>query len=136
MTGIVTAAWISLMSWGSDMRATPPANPHQIQFKGKDNNNPQKERERERERIEVSTWKSDKNETASQLPSFLMSAGTLSRAMTAQAPASSAILACSAFTTSMMTPPLKKKKKKERKKKRSRNEKIREQKEVENEKEP
>ena len=35
-----------------------------------------------------------------------MSAGTRSRAMTATAPASSAILACSALTTSMMTPPL------------------------------
>ena len=39
-------------------------------------------------------------------PCALMSAGTLSRAMTATAPASSAILACSALTTSMMTPPL------------------------------
>src|SRR5919112_290653 len=39
-------------------------------------------------------------------PSALMSAGTRSRAMTATAPASSAILACSASTTSMMTPPL------------------------------
>src|ERR1700709_64555 len=35
-----------------------------------------------------------------------MSAGTRSRAITATAPASSAILACSAVTTSMMTPPL------------------------------
>src|SRR6185312_9656689 len=35
-----------------------------------------------------------------------MSAGTRSSAMTATAPASSAIFACSAFTTSMMTPPL------------------------------
>ena len=34
-----------------------------------------------------------------------MSAGTRSRAITATAPASSAILACSAVTTSMMTPP-------------------------------
>ena len=34
-----------------------------------------------------------------------MSAGTRSRAMTATAPASSAILACSALTTSMITPP-------------------------------
>src|SRR5690554_908625 len=34
-----------------------------------------------------------------------MSAGTRSRAMTATAPASSAIFACSAVTTSMMTPP-------------------------------
>lgn len=38
-------------------------------------------------------------------PSLLMSAGTFSKAMTAHAPASSAILACSAFTTSMMIPP-------------------------------
>ena len=38
-------------------------------------------------------------------PSRRMSAGTRSRAITAQAPASSAILACSAVTTSMMTPP-------------------------------
>ena len=39
-------------------------------------------------------------------PSFRMSAGTRSRAMTATAPASSAIFACSAVTTSMITPPL------------------------------
>src|SRR5256885_1116587 len=39
-------------------------------------------------------------------PSRRMSAGTRSRAITATAPASSAILACSAVTTSMMTPPL------------------------------
>src|SRR3954447_26714880 len=39
-------------------------------------------------------------------PSRRMSAGTRSRAMTAEAPASSAILACSASTTSMITPPL------------------------------
>src|SRR4051812_20857754 len=39
-------------------------------------------------------------------PCTRMSAGTRSRAMTATAPASSAILACSAVTTSMMTPPL------------------------------
>src|SRR6185295_5499109 len=39
-------------------------------------------------------------------PSRRMSAGTRSRAMTATAPASSAILACSALVTSMMTPPL------------------------------
>ena len=38
-------------------------------------------------------------------PSRRMSAGTRSSAMTATAPASSAILACSAVTTSMMTPP-------------------------------
>src|ERR671937_1401150 len=39
-------------------------------------------------------------------PSALMSAGTRSRAITAAAPASSAILACSAVVTSMITPPL------------------------------
>src|SRR5262245_5323952 len=39
-------------------------------------------------------------------PSRRMSAGTRSSAMTAQAPASSAIFACSASTTSMITPPL------------------------------
>src|SRR5262249_8295410 len=39
-------------------------------------------------------------------PSRRMSAGTRSSAMTAQAPASSAIFACSAVTTSMITPPL------------------------------
>src|SRR5450759_392986 len=39
-------------------------------------------------------------------PSARMSAGTRSRAITATAPASSAILACSGVTTSMMTPPL------------------------------
>ena len=39
-------------------------------------------------------------------PCARMSAGTRSRAMTATAPASSAILACSAVTTSMITPPL------------------------------
>ncbi|CAB4613983.1 unannotated protein [freshwater metagenome] len=38
-------------------------------------------------------------------PSRRMSAGTRSSAMTAHAPASSAIFACSALTTSMMTPP-------------------------------
>ena len=38
-------------------------------------------------------------------PSRRMSAGTRSSAITAQAPASSAILACSGVTTSMMTPP-------------------------------
>ena len=35
-----------------------------------------------------------------------MSLGTRSRAMTATAPACSAILACAGVTTSMMTPPL------------------------------
>src|SRR5262245_7600097 len=39
-------------------------------------------------------------------PAARMSAGTRSRAMTATAPASSAILACSGVTTSMITPPL------------------------------
>src|ERR1035437_172375 len=39
-------------------------------------------------------------------PWVRMSAGTRSRAITATAPASSAILACSGVTTSMMTPPL------------------------------
>ena len=39
-------------------------------------------------------------------PCARMSAGTRSSAITATAPASSAILACSAVTTSMMTPPL------------------------------
>ena len=39
-------------------------------------------------------------------PSRRMSAGTRSSAITATAPASSAILACSASMTSMMTPPL------------------------------
>src|SRR4051794_15826734 len=61
ITGIVTAAWMSSIMAGSDMRATPP--------------------------------------------SRRMSDGTRSRAMTATAPESSAIFACSASTTSMMTPP-------------------------------
>src|SRR5688500_3220864 len=39
-------------------------------------------------------------------PSRRMSAGTRSSAITAAAPASSAIFACSAVTTSMITPPL------------------------------
>ena len=39
-------------------------------------------------------------------PAARISAGTRSRAMTAQAPASSAIFACSGVVTSMMTPPL------------------------------
>ncbi len=38
-------------------------------------------------------------------PASRMSAGTLSRAMTATAPASSATTACSELVTSMMTPP-------------------------------
>ncbi len=45
---------------------------------------------------------SDMRETP---PSARMSAGTRSSAMTATAPASSAILACSGVTTSMITPP-------------------------------
>src|SRR5215213_7881096 len=39
-------------------------------------------------------------------PSLRMSEGTRSSAITAQAPASSAIFACSGVTTSMITPPL------------------------------
>lgn len=39
-------------------------------------------------------------------PAARMSAGMRSRAITAQAPASSAILACSGVVTSIMTPPL------------------------------
>ena len=39
-------------------------------------------------------------------PSLRISAGTRSRAITAAAPASSAILACSGVVTSMITPPL------------------------------
>jgi len=39
-------------------------------------------------------------------PSARISAGTLSSAITATAPASSAILACSGVTTSIITPPL------------------------------
>jgi hypothetical protein len=39
-------------------------------------------------------------------PCARMSAGTRSKAMTATAPASSAIFACSGVTTSMITPPL------------------------------
>src|SRR5882757_7842908 len=39
-------------------------------------------------------------------PSRRMSAGTRSSAITAQAPASSAVRACSGVTTSMITPPL------------------------------
>ena len=39
-------------------------------------------------------------------PSRRISAGTRSSAITAAAPASSAIFACSALTTSMITPPL------------------------------
>ena len=61
MTGMVTAAMMSLISETSLIRATPP--------------------------------------------SRRMSAGTRSSAITATAPASSAIFACSALTTSMMTPP-------------------------------
>ena len=39
-------------------------------------------------------------------PCARISAGTRSKAITATAPESSAIFACSTFTTSMMTPPL------------------------------
>ena len=39
-------------------------------------------------------------------PSLRMSAGTRSSAITATAPASSAMRACSTLTTSMITPPL------------------------------
>ena len=39
-------------------------------------------------------------------PAARMSAGMRSKAMTAQAPASSAMWACSGVVTSMMTPPL------------------------------
>ncbi len=62
ITGIVTAAWISLITLGLAIRATPPA--------------------------------------------ARMSAGTRSSAITATAPASSEIRACSALVTSMITPPL------------------------------
>mmetsp|Transcript_79511 Transcript_79511/g.146231 ORF Transcript_79511/g.146231 Transcript_79511/m.146231 type:complete len:267 (-) Transcript_79511:51-851(-) len=61
ITGIDTELMISLIIFGSDMRATP-------------------------------FW-------------WRMSAGILSRAMIAQAPAASAIFACSGFMTSMITPP-------------------------------
>src|SRR5438477_4928375 len=61
ITGMVTAAMISLIRLTSLMRATPP--------------------------------------------SRRMSAGTRSSAITATAPASSAMRACSALTTSMITPP-------------------------------
>src|SRR6266516_2192425 len=62
ITGIVTASWISLITLGLAIRATPPA--------------------------------------------ARMSAGTRSSAITATAPASSEIRACSAVVTSMITPPL------------------------------
>ncbi len=62
ITGIVTASWISLITLGLAIRATPPV--------------------------------------------ARMSAGTRSSAITATAPASSAIRACSAVVTSMITPPL------------------------------
>src|SRR3989338_11207986 len=62
MTGMLTTAWISLISLGSLIRATPP-------------------------------W-------------ARISEGTRSNAITAQAPALSAILACLAVPTSMITPPL------------------------------
>ena len=53
----------------------------------------------------ASRWLKRGRAPAATPPSARMSAGTRSNAITAQAPASSAILACSAFTTSMMTPP-------------------------------
>ena len=59
--------------------------------------------------IETACWISRILETGdirATPPSRRMSAGTRSRAITAAAPACSAILACSALTTSMMTPPL------------------------------
>ena len=61
ITGIVTGSWISLITRGLAIRATPP--------------------------------------------SARMSAGTRSSAITATAPDSSAIRACSAVVTSMITPP-------------------------------
>ena len=51
-------------------------------------------------------WMSSGSDMRATPPSRRMSAGTRSSAMTATAPASSAILAWSAVTTSMMTPPL------------------------------
>ncbi len=58
--------------------------------------------------IETASWISRIFETGdirATPPSRRMSAGTRSSAITAAAPASSAIFACSALTTSMMTPP-------------------------------
>ena len=58
--------------------------------------------------IETACWISRIFETGDMRatpPSRRMSAGTRSSAMTAAAPAASAIFACSALTTSMMTPP-------------------------------
>ena len=58
--------------------------------------------------IETAFWISRIFETGDMRatpPSRRMSAGTRSSAMTAAAPARSAIFACSALTTSMMTPP-------------------------------
>ena len=58
--------------------------------------------------IETDCWISRILETGDMRatpPSRRMSAGTRSSAMTAAAPAASAIFACSALTTSMMTPP-------------------------------
>src|SRR5579859_4200608 len=51
-------------------------------------------------------WISSGSDMRATPPSRRMSAGTRSRAITATAPASSAILAWSAVTTSIMTPPL------------------------------
>ena len=59
--------------------------------------------------IDTASWISRILETGdirATPPSRRMSAGTRSSAMTAAAPAASAIRACSALTTSMMTPPL------------------------------
>ena len=59
--------------------------------------------------IETASWISRILETGdirATPPSRRMSAGTRSSAITAAAPAASAIFACSALTTSMMTPPL------------------------------
>ncbi len=58
--------------------------------------------------IETTRWICSITSTAvmrATPPSLRMSAGTRSSAITAQAPASSAIFACSAVVTSMITPP-------------------------------
>ena len=59
--------------------------------------------------IETASWISrifSGSDMRATPPSARMSAGTRSSAITAQAPASSAMRACSASTTSMITPPL------------------------------
>ena len=59
--------------------------------------------------IETASWMSRiicGSDMRATPPSRRMSAGTRSSAITAQAPASSAIRACCASTTSMITPPL------------------------------